>query len=206
MIADTRAVRAFVKNVSLEDCFKPETWRALPVLVQVEPDGEIFPARADYPGLGNEWQIGVNHVESDRPLWYALPDVVAAKLLSGRAPKIVRALRLVPSGKLPGLRPVSLRGEVEVDPVGAKTSSAPSSSSGRACVEAGRRQTTQRSSSSSRCWRTPPATASSPRCSGASSRSASVRRCGSTGSTSLSTRRPQRRKSRACSAFHRSRR
>jgi hypothetical protein len=30
------------------------------------------------------------------PLW--LPDVIAAKLLSGRAPEIVRAERILPSG------------------------------------------------------------------------------------------------------------
>lgn len=116
VVDDTKRVRAFVEKVRLEDCFNSETWRALPVLVQVEPAGEPFPIRADYAGLGNEWQISVNRVSSSGSLWYALPDVLAAKLLDGRAPKIVRALRLKPRGKLSGLDPVSLRGEVEVDP------------------------------------------------------------------------------------------
>ena len=37
--------------------------------------------------------IGVNYLSADRPLWFTLADCVASKLLTGKAPKVVRAIR-----------------------------------------------------------------------------------------------------------------
>jgi hypothetical protein len=120
----TADVAAFLDGVTTEDLYDPETWRQLPALVQCLPGGEILPARAAFPtredavlsGSGDDWQIGVNPLWSETPLWYALPDLVAAKVLGGKAPRVLRALRLVAEGEQPNLRPVQLRGEVEVDP------------------------------------------------------------------------------------------
>jgi len=42
--------------------------------------------------------------------------VIASKLITDQAPEIIRALRLVPVGRQRGLKPVKLRGEIEVDP------------------------------------------------------------------------------------------
>ncbi|HYM24627.1 MAG TPA: hypothetical protein VEU08_15525, partial [Vicinamibacterales bacterium] len=116
VVDDTEAVRNFVQRVELEDCFQPETWRTFPVLVQVEPRGEILPVRGAYSGEGTAWQIGINPLHAADGRWYALPDVVAAKLLSRHSPRIVRALRLRPKGRLRGLHPTTLRGTVSVDP------------------------------------------------------------------------------------------
>jgi hypothetical protein len=44
------------------------------------------------------------------------PDVIASKLLSGKAPCIEKALRMMPRGQQSGLRPTNLRGMVAVDP------------------------------------------------------------------------------------------
>ena len=113
----TSDVETLLDDITFDDCFDPTVWRQLPVLVEVEPDGDILPLRAGYAETGNGWQIGVNPVRSDRPLWYALPDVVASKILTGHGPQILRALRLVPSGgKARGLNSVELRGETNVDP------------------------------------------------------------------------------------------
>ena len=38
-------------------------------------------------------------------LWYALPDVVASVLLTVNVPRVLRAVRLVPKGKMHGLGP-----------------------------------------------------------------------------------------------------
>jgi hypothetical protein len=111
----TEEVRRWVDGVSLDDCFRPETWTRLAVLVQVEPRGEILPVRAPYDSAIPNWQIGVNHLESE-PRCYALADVVAAKLLSDRPPRIIKALALVPVGLQSGLRQLRLRGEVSFDP------------------------------------------------------------------------------------------
>ena len=60
--------------------------------------------------------MGVNPLTSSAPLWYAIPDLLASALLTGKPPKVLRAFRLAPKGKQRGLKPVRLRGEVEVDP------------------------------------------------------------------------------------------
>jgi hypothetical protein len=112
----TKETRLFLRGLTLDACFDPKTWKRFPVLCLVEPDGEILPARCDYGGAGS-WQIGVNPLRSNTPLWYALPELVAAWLLSRRVPRVLRAVRLVPRGRQPGLRPVKLREEVAIDPV-----------------------------------------------------------------------------------------
>jgi hypothetical protein len=112
---DTAAVQMLLDQVTLEDCFHPEFWRGLPAIVQIEPAGDVVPVRAQY-SASTDWQIGVNPLQADAPLWYSLADLVASKLLRGRAPRVRRALRLVPVGRQAGLQPVRLRGAVEVDP------------------------------------------------------------------------------------------
>jgi hypothetical protein len=82
--------------------------------VLIKPDGDILPVRAAYDG--QTWGIGVNPLTSSEPLWYSIPDCVASKLLTGRPPRVVRALRLVPVGRARGLRAVKLRGVVPLDP------------------------------------------------------------------------------------------
>jgi hypothetical protein len=112
----TDEVRTLLTETTLDAAFDPEFWRRLPALVEIEADGDILPTRGAYEGPGHGWQIGVNPLTSGRPLWFALPDVVAATLLRGTAPKVLRAVRFQPSEKSPYLQPVALRDEITVDP------------------------------------------------------------------------------------------
>jgi hypothetical protein len=111
----TDETRQLLQTVTLEDCFNPGLWPQLLTLVQVEPEGQLFPARADY-GENGQWQIGNNPLTTDVPLWYPLADVVAAMLRDGKAPQIERAMQLQAVGQQEGLRPVRLRGSVEIEP------------------------------------------------------------------------------------------
>ncbi|MDP9364333.1 MAG: hypothetical protein M3Q10_08955, partial [Chloroflexota bacterium] len=112
----TAEVQAFLDRVTPEDLFAPDTWRQLPAVVELVPEDDVLPVRARY---GDETEstygIGINPLTSDRPLWYALADVLVAKLRTGRAPRIRRALRFVPDGRQ-ALEPVKLRGQVLIDP------------------------------------------------------------------------------------------
>ena len=79
--------------------------------MRVIPDGDILPTRAKYSHESNDYQVALNHLyaSSDDPnegLWFALPDLVASVILTGRIPKIVDAFRIVPKGQLAGLRPI----------------------------------------------------------------------------------------------------
>ena len=110
----TKTVVELLEHVTLEDVFDPELWPELVGFALIEPDGDVLPVRAAYDG--QTWGIGVNPLTSTEPLWYSIPDCVASKLLTGRAPKVARALRLVPVGRVRNLRSVKLRGAVQLDP------------------------------------------------------------------------------------------
>ena len=60
--------------------------------------------------------IGLNYLQSKRPIWYAGPDLVASTLLNGRPPRIAKAMRMVAEGCQHGLKPTNLRGMVAVNP------------------------------------------------------------------------------------------
>jgi len=117
----TEEARALLDTITLDNCFHPETWRDFTFFAAIAPDGDIVPVRAGYSGAPGEYNIGVNPLYPDAaktPMWYAGPDLVAAKLLTGKIPKVVRAFRLVPVGTQAGLKPVALRGDVAIDPAG----------------------------------------------------------------------------------------
>lgn len=110
----------FLKEISAGRLFASETWKHLAAFVKVIPDGDILPSRSKYSSASNDWQVAVNHIQSDvtnpAALWYSMPDVVASVILTGRVPKISDAFRLKSSGKSKDLESISLRGNVEVDP------------------------------------------------------------------------------------------
>lgn len=114
---ETSQARRFLKNVTLEDGLTAKTWRNLCVLVEMELDGDVLPVRAAYAEDG-DYQIGLNVATADKMvrLYYMLPDLVASKLLTGKAPRIRRAWRFRAEGWQPGLRSVKLLGGADVDP------------------------------------------------------------------------------------------
>jgi hypothetical protein len=111
----------FLTELRPDDLFKPAMWKSLGGFVKVNPCGDILPCRAKFSTESNDWQVAINylHGETDNSedgLWFTLPDVVASVLLTGKVPRIVDAFRIEARGTLPGLKPIRLRGEVEVDP------------------------------------------------------------------------------------------
>ena len=120
----TSEIQDFVEHVDRDALFDPATWRMFAgAFCLVEPAGELLPVRTDYGAdpspsviLAGTPTIGLNPLWSSEPLWYPLADVVVAKVIGGRAPRILEAFRIVPEGVQRGLRPVSLRGRVQVDP------------------------------------------------------------------------------------------
>lgn len=114
----TSSVRKLLAAPDLfERCFRRSAWRKLPCLVEIEPDGDLVPVRAAYDPASADFGIGVNPYRlRGGPAWYALGDLVASVVLTGRVPKVRRALALRAVGRQGGLQPVRLRGMVEVDP------------------------------------------------------------------------------------------
>ena len=109
-----REFQELLDRASIEEVFRPEFWPKLLGFAQVAPDGDVLPVRARYHE--SEWNVGVNPLTSKEPLWYAIPDLIAAKLLTGKAPQIIQAFRIIPEGKQKELCSIRLRGAVKVDP------------------------------------------------------------------------------------------
>lgn len=122
---DTEAVRQFVGTCTITDLQSPAIWRDLTVLVQAMPDDDVFPVRAKYedddaPIGGDEETvsatIGLNYLTSPRPLWFTLADVLASKILSGKAPNILQAIRFTPLPPQEGLKSIHI-GDEMIDPI-----------------------------------------------------------------------------------------
>ena len=111
-------VEAFLRNLTPDILFEPETWTRMNGFVKVVPNGDVLPIRGKYSQASNDWQVGVNHVYAKREdaLWYSIPDVVASILSTGRVPEINDAFLIEHIGVLSELKPTKLRGIVEVDP------------------------------------------------------------------------------------------
>lgn len=110
----TEGAKKLLDEITLNDLQNPATWSRMNAIVELQPDGDILPSRGHY-GDHLSWNIALNHVTSDRKMWWALPDVVDSKLVSGKVPKIARANRFKAVGKQKGLRKVTILGK-EIDP------------------------------------------------------------------------------------------
>ncbi len=112
---DTKNIRKLVSGISLDRCFDPAIWKEFRFFALVEPDDDILPVRTAYDGITQN--IGNNYLCSKTPLWFAGCDLIASAIRTGKAPRMLRAIRLVPHGKQPGMKTVALRGSmVEIDP------------------------------------------------------------------------------------------
>lgn len=77
----------------------PATWRQFGLtLAEVAPDGERLPHAFEDPHHADDRLEVVGVRSPGRTLWYPWADVLAASVLSGRVPEIVRAVRLAPTG------------------------------------------------------------------------------------------------------------
>ena len=113
----TDEIRCFLDTITHEKCFDPATWPQFRFFALVQPDRDIFPVRAAYKTREpDKLNIGLNYLTSEQPVWFAGPDVIASILLTGKVPKILKAIRVVPIGKQAGLRAVHLLGKVRIDP------------------------------------------------------------------------------------------
>jgi hypothetical protein len=114
----TLEARNMIENVTLDDCFQPSLWEDLRWFAFVEPCEDVVPIRAKFAKRDNsDPTLGWDLLTSKQPMWLSGPDVVAAKLMTGKPIKILKAIKVVPHGVQPGLTPVKLYGQLEVDPL-----------------------------------------------------------------------------------------
>ena len=66
-------------------------------MVKIQPDNDILPVRMDYKGNNTGFNVGINYLSSGSEMWYSLPDVIGSYLLTGKAPKIIEAVKFFKS-------------------------------------------------------------------------------------------------------------
>jgi hypothetical protein len=110
--------RRLLSKTDLNDTFDKDFWKQLSFFALVKPKGDILPTRTVYDSGHNKrtQNIGLNYLNSTTPIWYAGPDLVASKILTGKAPRILRAIQMIPGKSQKTLRPTNLGGMVEIKP------------------------------------------------------------------------------------------
>jgi hypothetical protein len=105
--------------------FKPRTHNELDFFALVRPNGATLPSRVTIPSRGvpkdetsaaTDSVISIGPVFSERPLWYAGPDLAHAAMKGGK-PQVLQAWTLrAEGGQLNTLMPLRFRGEDPIDP------------------------------------------------------------------------------------------
>lgn len=111
----TRDTQELLDRVELDDCFDPAFWTKLVGVAAIRPDGDVVPVRARYTNAPT-FQIGINPLHCEAPMWFTIADLVASKLLTGKTPRIERAYRFEARGTCSNLGRVSLLGSVGIEP------------------------------------------------------------------------------------------
>jgi hypothetical protein len=114
---DTDAVRSLIDAPTaelIERLGQKRAWSDLAALVQVAPDDDLFPVRACYPGA-DVTNIGLNHLTSDELFWFTLADALVSKILTGKSPRILNAIRFEPIEPQEGLHSIDVYGQT-IDP------------------------------------------------------------------------------------------
>ncbi|MCE5322818.1 hypothetical protein LLG46_05810 [bacterium] len=120
----TEEARTLLDSIDAADLRNPEVWKSLAVFVRVQPDDDVLPVRAKYNKKQHEpkqaqYSIGVNHLESNEPVWYTLADCIQSKILTGCSPKVLQAVGFRPLGVQQDLHPIAIAGNPEfvVNPI-----------------------------------------------------------------------------------------
>ena len=109
----TQEVISLVQATTLEDVLKKDFWKKLKVLVQIKPDNDLLPVRGFYR---NAYNIGLNKLTSEVPLWYSLADIINKKLLTGKVSQIIQAIEIIPIGKQSDLQSINFFNEFTFNP------------------------------------------------------------------------------------------
>jgi hypothetical protein len=114
----TEETRSFLEAFRIEDLQQRETWTQLTTLVRLSSQADVVPVRTRYSDGKDNLTIGLNHLTSAAPLWFTLADVLVSKILTGRTPRILEAVRYEPGPVQDGLQPINLFGreEYRIDP------------------------------------------------------------------------------------------
>ena len=112
----TAKAKKLLARTNLDDTFDRALWKQLSFFALVKPQADILPVRTVYGDTGKTQNIGLNYLSSEKPIWYAAPDLIASKILTGKTPRILKALEMVRGGRQNLLKSTNLGGMVKIKP------------------------------------------------------------------------------------------
>ena len=114
----TAETKAWLATATPDDFQKQDNWRGLTTIVQIKPDGDILPVRAQYENETSA-TIGLNYLTTHQPVWITLAECIAAKILGVKIPTILKAITFEPNDPQSGLSAVRIAGAdgPSVDPL-----------------------------------------------------------------------------------------
>jgi hypothetical protein len=110
----TENTQAFLDRIHRKAMFDPENWPMLRRIVLVEPRGEILPTRMRM-AKGDPFTIAAAPFTAPEAGWYILADLVAAKILGGTVPRVLKAIEFYGEGEPTDLRSIDLFG-IDLNP------------------------------------------------------------------------------------------
>jgi len=115
----TVSARKLLSRTNLKNTFDKNFWKQLSFFALVKPHDDILPVRTVYDSGHNKrtQNIGLNYLKSQTPIWYAGPDLMASKILTGNSPRILKAIQMVSGKQQKNLKATNLSGMVEVKPL-----------------------------------------------------------------------------------------
>ena len=111
----TEETREFLSNLKLSDLQNQDTWKKLVVMVKILPDEDILSTRMDFKEDNTGLNVGINYLTSSFGMWFSLAEVVGSYLLTGKVPKIIKAVKFIPKGIQKGLKKTKILG-IDIDP------------------------------------------------------------------------------------------
>lgn len=108
-------VQKLLDDITPEDIRNKDLWKQFTCICLVRPDDDVLPVRSRY-GSKHVRNIGINYVKADMGIYYALPDLIASKFLSGKTPVIEDAITFQPEGIQEGLKPIKILNGIELSP------------------------------------------------------------------------------------------
>lgn len=115
----TDEVLDLLEHTTTEDWRHSNKWKSLHAIVEVQPDGDFFPVRAQYGGE-EQYGVGQNYLSSSsgETFYFTLADCISSKLRTGKAPTVVRAVGYRALQPQWGLRQFDIAGnpDYRVDP------------------------------------------------------------------------------------------
>lgn len=117
----TEETQQLLNDLTLEDLIDPKTWPRLVGIAKIKLNGDLLPTRTGFEdstknGDDGERSVCLAHMyNSEKELWFSLLDLAASKILTGKAPEIVEAIKFTPNKRQKGLKPAKILG-MEVDP------------------------------------------------------------------------------------------